>query len=883
MSIFSKLFGDPNQKILDKLQPIVEEINQLEPEIKKLSDEGLKTKTDEFKKRLTKGESLDALLPEACAVAREAIRRVVGERAYDVQLMAAIVLHQGQIAEQKTGEGKTLSAAITLYLNGLTGQGCHLITVNDYLARRDTGWYGRALNFLGLSVACIVHDQAFIFDPSHEDQNTTDERLKHLRLIPRKESYLADVTYGTNNEFGFDYLRDNMTQDTARMVQRPLHFAIIDEVDSILIDEARTPLIISMPAAEAADLYYRLSELTTRLRVDEDYNIDEKMRATTLTEDGQEKLARWLGKDPWAQGDFNLVHHIEAALKAKTLFQKDRDYVVRDDQVVIVDEFTGRLMFGRRYSEGLHQAIEAKEGVKIQRESRTLATITFQNFFRLYEKLAGMTGTAVTSAEEFAKVYKLEVVVISTNKPMIRKYLIDRIYRSEDGKFKALARDVRARHEKGQPVLIGTISIEKNELLSKYLEREGISFQILNAKNHAKEAETITQAGRFGAVTLATNMAGRGVDIVLGGEPLQKEEHKKVVELGGLHVIGTERHEARRIDNQLRGRAGRQGDPGSGQFYVSLEDDLMRIFGGQRLQGIMKALHFPEDMPIENKLVSRSIEGAQTQIKEQKSKKEILEKIEDEIERVVSFHTAGDAEEHWNIKEICEVVNTIFPIGTEVKEKIENFRNKAGDKEQDAESRTKIIEHFVDLARKAYDGQEKKIEASGVGKPGIMRQIEKMIMLRSIDTLWIDHLEIMDNLKAGIGLRGYGQRDPLVEYKKESFHKFNQLRDAIDRRIVYSIYKVGIAQEMAPKEAPKDVKLSGPSKTMKKGQIRPPQIKPPKEAGPSGDAQPRQIDSKELKTSKEIYGKKIGRNDPCPCGATYPDGRPKKFKHCCGK
>ncbi|OIO52534.1 MAG: preprotein translocase subunit SecA, partial [Parcubacteria group bacterium CG1_02_44_65] len=620
MSIFDKIFGDANEKVLKILRPVVEEINGLEKKYKAMSDEELRGQTLEFRKRLglgnaentipsapfVKGELLDKILPLAFAVVREAAKRVLGQRHYDVQLMGGLVLHRGQISEMRTGEGKTLVATLPAYLNALAGRGVHVITVNDYLAKRDAAWMGKVYDFLGLSVGCITHEQAFVY------ANEADDKLKEA---PRKDAYNCDILYGTNNEFGFDYLRDNMVPDLASMAQRGLNYAIVDEVDSILIDEARTPLIISAPAEESTEKYYKFADLVERLVENEDYNVDEKMRAATLTEAGMAKMEAWLGVDNiYTSAGLGDAHHIEQALKARVLFKRDRDYVVKEGEVIIVDEFTGRLMFGRRYSEGLHQAIEAKERVNIQRESLTLATVTFQNYFRMYKKLSGMTGTAVTEAEEFAKIYKLETVVIPPNRPMIRKDLNDLVYRSEMGKFQAVVAEVKRRHLTGQPILVGTISIEKNELLGEMLEREGISPQILNAKHHEKEAQIISQAGRLGAVTIATNMAGRGVDIILGGNPVDITEQKKVLQAGGLHIIGTERHEARRIDNQLRGRAGRQGDPGSSQFYVSMEDDLMRIFGGDRMKNLMATLKVPEDLPIENGLVSRSIESAQTKV-----------------------------------------------------------------------------------------------------------------------------------------------------------------------------------------------------------------------------------------------------------------------------
>ncbi|MBN2884504.1 preprotein translocase subunit SecA, partial [Patescibacteria group bacterium] len=624
MNILDKILGDPNEKIIKGLRKTVEKINALEPDFKALSLEELKGKTAEFKNRLAAGESLDDLLPEAFANMRETASRVLGQRHYDVQLIGGIVLHRGEIAEMKTGEGKTLVATLPLYLNALEGKGVHLITVNDYLARVGAGWMATLYYALGLSTSVIVHDAAYMFDPEYDDDAQYDERLRHFRPISRREAYYCDVTYGTNNEFGFDYLRDNMAYTLGQTVQRTLNYAIVDEIDSILIDEARTPLIISAPAEESTDKYQKFAQLVKRLTENEDYNVDEKMKAATLTEAGINKIEEWLGLgNIYVTGGVKEVHHLEQALKAMVLFKRDRDYVVRDDEIIIVDEFTGRMMEGRRYSEGLHQAIEAKEGVKVQKESQTMATITFQNLFRMYKKLSGMTGTALTEAEEFHKIYKLETVVIPTNKPNVRKDYNDLIYRAEEDKYAAVIKDVKERSLKGQPILIGTISIEKNELLVNLMEREGLRPQMLNAKNHQKEAEIIAQAGRSGAITLATNMAGRGVDIILGGNPdpnnpeavaEAKLEQEKVLALGGLHVIGTERHESRRIDNQLRGRAGRQGDPGSSQFYVSTDDDLMRIFGGDRMKNMMKTLRLPADVPIQNKMISNSLESAQKKV-----------------------------------------------------------------------------------------------------------------------------------------------------------------------------------------------------------------------------------------------------------------------------
>jgi preprotein translocase subunit SecA len=903
MSLLQKIFGDPNKKVIKKIEPIVRQINELETKFESFSFEELKEMTSKFKARLEKGETLDDILPEVFAVVRETAKRVLGQRHFDAQLIGGVVLHRGQIAEMKTGEGKTLTATLAVYLNALTGGGVHVVTVNDYLAKRDAVWMGKIYHALGMSVSCIQHDAAFLYDPDYKNDAVPEDGSQaasfkvvqeFLRPVQRKEAYAADILYGTNNEFGFDYLRDNMVTSLENMVGRQLNYAIIDEVDSILIDEARTPLIISAPAEESGELYAKFSELVRRLKENEDYNIDEKMRAATLTEAGIAKMEKWLGvENIYTAGGITMVHHIEQALRAETLFKRDRDYVVREGEVVIVDEFTGRLMIGRRYSEGLHQAIEAKEGVRVREESKTLATVTFQNLFRLYKKLAGMTGTALTESEEFSKIYNLEVISIPTNKQMVRADLADRIYRTENGKFTAVVREIKECHEKGQPVLVGTISIEKNEILSQMLLREGVPHQILNAKHHEKEAEIIAQAGRLGAVTVATNMAGRGVDIILGGNPANPEEAKKVRESGGLHILGTERHEARRIDNQLRGRAGRQGDPGSSQFYLSLEDDLMRIFAGDRLKNLMTRFNIPEDVPIENRMVSRSIESAQRRVEgnnfdirkhlleyddvmnkhreviykkrrdilaAENAREKVLEMVEDEIEQVVLFHTASEQEGDWNLEEIYEVVGTIFLVPPEVRIKMDDIRRWAGDKMHDAAVRTRIIEYLMELARKAYDELEKKIieqaEKLGQDKTKIMGQIEKGMTLRAIDTLWVDHLSAVDYLRTGIGLRGYGQRDPLVEYKKETYGMFQELLHLINKQVVYSIYKVGLAADVAPSLMQRrGVKLSAPAK--------------------EGDNRNQAPDIKAKPRTAE--GEKIGRNDPCPCGSG------KKYKKCCGK
>lgn len=908
MSFLDKLFGDPNARVVEKLGPLVEKINALEPAVLPLLDHKFPIKTGELKARLAKGETLDDILPEAFALVREAAKRVLGQRHFDVQMIGGIVLHHGQIAEMRTGEGKTLTATSAVYLNALEGKGVHVVTVNDYLARRDCLWMGKVYHALGLTVGCINHEIAYVFDASVKNDDPT---LNNLRVVPRQEAYQADITYGTNNEYGFDYLRDNMVWRKGEMVQRPLHYAIVDEVDSILIDEARTPLIISAPAEEAVEKYYDVARFVVTLQENEDYNVDEKMRAATFTEAGIEKAEKWLGvKNLYEQGGFEMVHHLEQALKARALFKRDRDYVVRDGEVVIVDEFTGRLMFGRRYSEGLHQAIEAKENVKIQRESLTLATITFQNYFRLYKKLAGMTGTALTEAEEFYKIYELDVVSIPTNRPMVREDLADRVYKNETGKYQAVVNEIKARHEKGQPVLVGTISIEKNELLSELLSREGVPHELLNAKNHEREAAIIAQAGRKGAVTIATNMAGRGVDIILGGSPQDPTEAEFVRSVGGLHVLGTERHEARRIDNQLRGRSGRQGDPGSSQFFVSLEDDLMRIFGGDRVKGLMARLGLPDDVPIENTMVSRSIASAQKKVegnnfdirkhlveyddvlnKQRESiysrrreildladkdpgalKGEVLQHVEAEITEVVAFHTAVEDESKWDLQEIYEVMHSLFPVPLAVRKKLDELEAKEGsDVSSTARARDKFILYLIGLARAAYGeleaGMTKSAKQAGAHEPErAMREAEKTLLLRAIDNLWVQHLTAMDNLRGSIGLQGYGQRDPLVEYKREGYRMFKELLAAIQDEVAYNIYKAQVVQNLLrEQEAPRlQMQEKGPAKTMAEAKSVFAGIATNSTAPQS--AKPR-----------DAEGHKVGRNDPCPCGSG------KKYKKCHGK
>ncbi len=908
MTWLTKVLGDPNAREVAKLRSVVGRINALESAVSGVSDEALKAKAAEFKDRLAKGESMDAILDEAFAIAREVSKRVLKQRQYDVQLIGGLALHKGMIAEMRTGEGKTLTATAPVYLNALTGKGVHVVTVNDYLARRDAVWMGQVYFALGLSIGCIQHAGSFLYDPTFKAEPQHDpERdatgsfrvdMDYLRPVTRREAYAADITYGTNNEFGFDYLRDNMVQRPEEMVQRDLHFAVVDEVDSILIDEARTPLIISAPAAEATDAYYRYAELVAKLLKDEDYKVDEKMKSSTLTEAGISKLESWLGvENLYIQGGIKAVHHIEQALRAESLYRKDRDYVVRDGEVIIVDEFTGRLMQGRRYSEGLHQAIEAKERVEIQRESVTLATVTFQNYFRLYEKLAGMTGTAETEAEEFHKIYKLEVLSIPTNKDNHRTDLPDRVYKNEIGKFKAVVREIKERHAKGQPVLVGTVSIEKNELLAEMLRAEGVPHQILNAKNHEKEAEIIAQAGRKGSVTVATNMAGRGVDIILGGNPPDAAMSEEVCGFGGLHVLGTERHESRRIDNQLRGRSGRQGDPGSTQFYLSMEDDLMRIFGSStdRVKRMMESLKMPEDEPIENKLLTRSLAAAQKKVEGHnfdirkhlleyddvlnkhrsviyKKRREILQAalqpthegksplaetmlgmIESEVEQVVSFHTADENPAGWDMEKIEENARTILPTGTDVKSAIEKAQGKVESKEDAIALRTAIIEAIMALVADAY-----KKFGDGLGDPALQVEIEKVVSLRALDDLWISHLEGIDYLRHGVGLQGYGQRDPLVEYKREAYRMFQSLIATLNQRVAHTLFKVQISRQEAERELRRmqplaqPVQLAGPAKTADELSGAPVRI---------------EIDPK---------FKDVGRNDPCPCGSG------KKFKKCHG-
>ncbi len=846
MSFFHKLFGDPNVKEVQRLRGIVDQVTALEPAIQALSDEALRGKTAEFRARLASGATLDELMPEAFACVREAALRSAKLRHYDVQLIGGLALHKGMIAEMRTGEGKTLMATSASYLNALSEKGVHVITVNDYLSRRDAVWVGQVHYMLGLSVACIQHGASFLYDPTfkHEEEHDATRDtvgsfrvdMDYLRPVSRREAYAADITYGTNNEFGFDYLRDNMATTKDQLVQRGLNFAIVDEVDSILIDEARTPLIISAPSQDPEDLYYRFADIAEKLVEKEDYAIDEKLRASTLTEAGISKVEKTLGiENLYAQeGGTRLVHHMEQALKASALFKKDRDYVVKDGEVIIVDEFTGRLMNGRRYSEGLHQAIEAKEHVQIQRESVTMATITFQNYFRLYTKLSGMTGTAITEAEEFFKIYKLDVLSIPTNKPNHRVDLADRLYKTELGKYSSVVAEIKQRHAKGQPILIGTVSIQKNEFLSELLKQAGVPHNVLNAKNHDREAEIIAQAGRRGAVTVATNMAGRGVDIILGGNPVDAKEAEEVRAAGGLYVIGTERHESRRIDNQLRGRSGRQGDPGSTQFYISTEDDLMRIFGSDRMRSAMDRMRVPDDEAIENVVLTRMIEAAQQKVEGHnfdirkhvleyddvlnkhrttiyRKRREVLEAgeeatqegvrplrakviemLEQEVSRLVAFHTAAEDVSLWEFDKMAETLQALIDapasLRASVPEVVQEGEIVQG--EMLATKRTLIIDAFLEVVRKRYEALEEE-----VGNPVSMAEIERFVLLRSMDDLWIQHLETIEHLRRGINLQAYGQHDPLVEYKREAYQLFQELLASIQFRVAQTIFRVRVTPQ----------------------------------------------------------------------------------------
>jgi len=844
--LVKKIFGNFNERELKKLQPIIDKINSYEPNISKLNDGELKDKTAEFKERLNKGEALDNILPEAFAVVREVAKRVTKMRPFDVQLVGGMVLHQGKIAEMATGEGKTLVATMPAYLNALSGSNVHIVTVNDYLAKRDRYWMGTIYEFLGLKVGLIQHD---------------------MNIDERKKAYEAAIVYGTNNEFGFDYLRDNMAIRLEDVVQKGYHFAIVDEVDSILIDEARTPLIISGPSEESTKMYEQINRIATRLQEDTDYKLYEKEKTVALTEEGVTHIEGLLQiNNLYDENNMNIQHHIIQALKAQRLFKKDVDYIVKNGEVIIVDEFTGRLMFGRRYSDGLHQAIEAKEGVVIAGENQTLATITFQNYFRLYKKLAGMTGTAKTEEEEFIHIYNLPVVVIPPNRRLIRYNYSDIIYKTEREKFKAVIKEIVEIHNLGRPILVGSVSIDKSERLSKLLKKENIEHNVLNAKNHEREAEIVAQAGQERRVTISTNMAGRGTDIVLG---------KGLAELGGLHVIGTERHESRRIDNQLRGRSGRQGDPGSSRFFLSLEDDLMRLFGSDRISGIMEKLGMQEDIPIEHPLITKSIESAQKRVEgrnfeirkqlldfdnemeyqrkviyEQRRmvleskdiKKYILEMVKDTVENILKNYTNKEIyPEEWDWSGLKEHIDQIFSFSLAIpKEEIPKL------------SISKLQDILNEKAFKIYELREKEFTSP------LMRQIETMIVLRVVDREWKDNLRRLDELKQGIGLRAYGQKDPLMEYHFEAHNMFQDMVNSIKEEVVKFIYKVRIK-----KEEPRGI-----------SQVR---RERPAPMVSNSIKNPSFIKREKLQEEGREKKKKIGRNDPCPCGSGL------KYKYCCGK
>jgi preprotein translocase subunit SecA len=919
--LLRKVFGSKHDRDIKRLRPAVLAINELEPRVTSLSDADLRRRADEIRREIEGGAELDDLLAEVFALVREAGRRTLGMRHFDVQLMGGMVLHQGKIAEMATGEGKTLVATLPAVLNGLTGRGVHIVTVNDYLARRDTQWMGPIYHVLGLSVGVIQHEASFLYDPGYV---SGDARLATLRPCSRREAYLADITYGTNNEFGFDYLRDNMRFSLEELSQRELHYAIVDEVDSILIDEARTPLIISGPAEESTDLYYKIDRIIPRLtraatitegklhEIEEvrtgDYIVDEKAKTVTLTESGIAHCEQLLAiQNLYDPIHIDTLHHIHQALRAHTLYRRDVDYMVKDGQVIIVDEFTGRLMPGRRWSDGLHQAVEAKEGVRIERENQTLATITFQNLFRMYDKLAGMTGTADTEAAEFAKIYELDVVVVPTNRTLIRTNHADVVYKTEREKFDAVVAEIKDLYEKGRPVLIGTVSIEKSERLSKLLKRHGIPHQVLNAKYHEKEAEIVAQAGRVHGVTIATNMAGRGTDILLGGnadflarEILRKRgldpvnaaeddrrrarqeagevtetEHREVVEVGGLHILGTERHESRRIDNQLRGRSGRQGDPGSSRFYLSLEDDLLRIFGSERIQKIMTTLKMEEGEAIEHSWVTRAIRTAQKRVEThhfeirkhlleyddvmnkqrevvygmrreildgESQEENVREWMEELLDGVVDTYCAeGTHPEDWDLAGLAEAIHRQFDV-----------KLPAAVQARELTSRDAVRESLWEAAQGRYAAREREVGTD------VLRQLERWVMLQIIDAQWKDHLLSMDHLKEGIGLRGYGQRDPLTEYKREAFDLFEDMVGRVRTMVVEWLFKLQVTREAPPESRPAAVPRPA----------SPPRSQPKSDIVLSHGAVERRTDSGR-------GGARVGRNEACPCGSG------KKYKKCC--
>ena len=899
--LLNLIFGSKNDREIKALMPIVQRINALEPELTPLSDHALADKTQAFKKRLAAGEALDDILPEAFAVCREMSRRKLNMRHFDVQLIGGMILHKGRISEMKTGEGKTLVATLPIYLNALEGKGAHLVTVNDYLAKRDAQWMGQLYHALGLSTGVIQHDASFIYDPTYD---AADKRLQHLRPCTRFEAYRADITYGTNNEYGFDYLRDNLVVTALdQCVQRDLNFGIVDEVDSILIDEARTPLIISGPTDQTTDLYYRINAIIPQLKPEHDYTIEEKTKTASLTEEGNVRVEKLLGVDNLYDPDnMDLVHHVVKALQAYALYKRDVDYVVKDGEVIIVDEFTGRLMPGRRWSDGLHQAVEAKEGVKIANENQTLASVTFQNYFRMYKKLGGMTGTADTEAAEFAKIYNLDVNVVPTNRKMIRLDYADVVYRTEKEKFAAIVEEIKDCHQRGQPVLVGTISIEKSEKIAGMLNRNGIKHNVLNAKQHEREAEIVAQAGRKGAVTIATNMAGRGTDILLGGnadfmfkQVLYREEDlpderkltvyeeiradceknkQEVLGLGGLHILGTERHESRRIDNQLRGRAGRQGDPGSSRFYLSLEDDLMRIFASERVSQLMLKLGMEEGIPIEHGMVTRAIANAQKKVEAHnfEIRKQLLEyddvmnkqreviyqhrravlsgeNLSDDLRQMTGtlvesalnvYCPAEQYPEEWDMKGLTEMMQGQF--GLDITQGKQDSAESLRDMGRDA-----LPEDLKAQVRDAYDRKEKELG------PELMRFLEKNFMLQVIDHHWKDHLLAMDHLRDGIGLRGYGQKDPLIEYKREGYDLFAGMMERIKSDTIERLFLVQAVRE-GERSAPPPPVISRPQPklTLNRGE--------------------EPVSTQTAHRSDD----KVGRNDPCPCGSG------KKYKKCHG-
>ncbi|OGK64397.1 preprotein translocase subunit SecA [Candidatus Roizmanbacteria bacterium RIFOXYA1_FULL_41_12] len=885
---FFNRFFDSNASAIKRLKAVVDQINAQEERAKKLEDQDFPKETAKLQKQLKNDpRQLDEVLPWAFALVREAARRVLGERHYDVQLMAGVILHQGKIAEQKTGEGKTLSATAPLYLNALLGKGAHLVTVNDYLARRDAGWMGMVFDFLGLTTAAMISEKSYLYDKNYLDKQVTDWRLQHLKEITRKEAYQADVTYGINSEFGFDYLRDNMNMSRAEMVQRGFYYAIVDEVDSVLIDEARTPHIISAPYGESIDQYYKYAQVVSRLMAESDYTIDEKMRTVNLTEHGIEKIEKILGVKNVYESDYDSLFHIEAALKARTLFKLNRDYIIRNNEIVIVDEFTGRLLEGRRFSEGIHQAIEAKENVAIKQESKTLATVSLQNYFRMYDKLAGMTGTAATEAEEFHKIYKLEVVIVPTNQPIVRQDQPDFIYKTVRGKFTAMVEEIMAANRQGRPILVGTTDIDKNEMLSSLLKKKGVKHEILNAKNHEREAAIISNAGRKNAVTIATNMAGRGVDIVLGGNPpnryqtgvsasqYQKQkqqwqkDHDEVVRLGGLYVMGTERHEARRIDNQLRGRAGRQGDPGQTRFFISLEDDMLRIFGGEQIGKLMTFFNFPENQPIEHAMVSKAIEQAQVKVEgfNFDTRKHLLEfddVLNKQREIVYSQRTrimeiAEDKNESLSdfldkqIEKLIEAQLAPLRMTPQINKDeavtiLENYFSLA-DKEK-AQLSTLTYQQFETSFRQNLN-QIFKDKQKRFGTE-LFDEAIKILYISTIDRYFTEHLTHIESLREGISLRGYAQLDPLNEYKKESFQIFNNMLSSIRNDFFRRLTHL----EIQP------------------SQIN--QIEPEKKEAVARHDQVSALNNTPgvLRTVEKPKSTKIGRNDPCPCGSG------KKYKKC---